>query len=193
MVGFSKNPGLEKLHYDKQICRSLAVDHGVWCLKALREGWRAWGTIWGAIEWICCNYLSMYISIHLYTDTNREICVFMCMCIYNTVWGSCRACSCGLSNLLFFKRDTDRTYLSTQTCSLISKNGASLCWNSIQVAPSFQTSKKAHCELIFFHVCYKLEGWSTACSDIKKRIWLSSVCVLFCLCLLLIHMYIHFV
>lgn len=32
-VGSWKNPGLEKLHYDKQICRSLAVDHGVWCLK----------------------------------------------------------------------------------------------------------------------------------------------------------------
>ena len=33
-----KSPGLEKLHYDKQICRSLAVDHGVWCLKVLGEG-----------------------------------------------------------------------------------------------------------------------------------------------------------
>ena len=77
------------------------------------------------------------------------------------------------------------------TCSLISKNEASLCWNSTQVAPSFPTNKKAHGELIFSHVCYKLEGWSTACSDIKKCIWLSSARVLFCLFLLIIHIYIY--
>lgn len=67
-VGFSKNPGLEKLHYDKQICRSLAVDHGVWCLKVLGEGWRAWGTISGAIEWICCKYLYIYRRIEKERD-----------------------------------------------------------------------------------------------------------------------------
>ena len=172
-VGFSKNPGLEKLHYDKQICRSLAVDHGVWCLKALGESWRAWGIIWGAIEWICCNYAYIYISIH--TPLYRYICVYIILC--EEVVMACPIC--GFSNGI----------QTEPTCSLISKNEASLCWNSTQVAPSFPTNKKAHGELIFSHVCYKLEGWSTACSDIKKCIWLSNARVLFCLFLLIIHIY----